>query len=376
MINCENSQQAKTQAKIELRAVLRAAAVKGKFEPKQLDAVEKRMSEIVDSKFQAGANGSDMRSIVESYLPAVLAEVRNDETLQMSSSAGNDEASAKEEPFGARLEAFQSELAGLVAGRSGRRSFFDKFRKDPNRPQSLTDPRLTISGASRPSVGGASSISGQSGAGSGAGTSGSSQTEASGSSGQSSTSSSSQTSSTGMVAVSGLGVTKDEVSDYFNGTIEPESDEFSILLWLGEGRNPMLLLDELSYAKRLHNEIILPVARHYKRLIYGNANHPIRLGQIIYGIIPRETVSKVLLGGSPSRHLLGQAANFRIVGVDDQRVVQDVAAGVIKVDYGTIAQTSGVQVTLPFYAANGQTVRHMSLWTDGGVPGFVGYKFN
>jgi hypothetical protein len=310
MKNDENSRQAKMQAKSELKTVLKAAATKGRFSLERLDAVTEKMSAIVDAKFEAGARGSDMRSIIEAYLPSVLAEILG----------GAPEKTTNQEVFGARVGARQSELAGLVAERDGRGSFFDSYRADPDRPQSSSDA--------------------------------------------------------GTVAVSGSNVTKDEVKDYFTGTVGLDSDAFSILLWLGEGRNPMLLLEELSYAKRLHNEIVVPVAAHYKRILHGDPNYPLRIGKILCGIITPEDVRNVLKGGATSRHLIGQAVNFSIEGVDDSRVVDDIANGIISVDYGTLALTTGVHATLPFYAANGQMVRRMRLWTDAGVPGFVGYEFN
>ena len=75
-----------------------------------------------------------------------------------------------------------------------------------------------------------------------------------------------------------------------------------------------------------------------------------------------------------SRHLLGQAVNFQILGVDSVRVVEDIAHGHIPVRVGTYALVNGIHASLPF-RTDGQTVERLRLWADPGIPGFVGYTF-
>ena len=90
--------------------------------------------------------------------------------------------------------------------------------------------------------------------------------------------------------------------------------------------------------------------------------------------VSEKVVRENLRGSVTSRHLVGQAVNFTLVNIKDERVVQDIASGAIHVDVGTYAQTSGVHATLPFYV-DGQLIQRMLLWTDRGTPGFVGYRF-
>ena len=321
MKNCQGMDQTKQASLSELLALLKSLMGKGAFPSNLLDSIFGTMSGLVSAKYAAGANGSDLRSLVNQYLPHATSVA-----LQQQVAAGSGQQYA---PFGSGVGGGGAGLAGLLNGSNG--SFFDASRTDP------------ASNSISNSVPGALTGSAQSGVGG--------------------------------VAVGGLEITSDEVRDYFNGVVPTDDDSFAILLWLGAGKNPMLMLEALSYAKRLHNDVVLPTASYYKGVIYGDPNYPTRLGQILYGIVPGEVVTKYLRGGPPSRHLLGQAVNFKIIGVQDQKVVEDIHSGRIKARYGTLARTAGVNATLPFYAANDAVVKGMLLWSDNGVPDFVGYQF-
>jgi hypothetical protein len=322
MKNCQGMSQTKAASLSELLAFLKSLMSKGKFSPNLLDSIFGKMSGIVGSKYASGANGSNMRSIVDAYLPSVAAQAAAE------ARAGSGASSV----FGSGNGANGAKLAGLVNGSTGTGSFFDSTRTDPYTAVGA------IAASPTPSVGGISQT-------------------------------------VGGVAIGGLAVTSDEIRDYFNGRIPQDDDSFAILLWLGVGKNPMLMLEALSYAKRLHNDVVLPCASYYKQIIYGDANYPTRLGQIRYGIIPETTVTRNLRGSASSRHLLGQAVNFSINSVSDAKVVEDLEQGRITAYYGTLALTSGIHASLPFYAANDAIVRRMTLWSDSGIPNFVGYRF-
>lgn len=360
MNNCENSPQAKWQSLKDLLAFLKGLVSKGKLPASLLDSVFGKMSGVVSAQYAAGANGSNMKDIVERYLPAAVA------SAQREAASGNPSAGAG--VFGAGSGATAAELAGLLAGRSGAGSFFDSTRSDPS--SSFTSSNGAIPGT----IGRGISPSGSDLNGASYGAAGSLGLDCPTCSSDllSAIDGSSRITS----GVSGTEITSDEVSDYFNGYVRQDDDSFAILLWLGKGKNPMLMLDALSYAKRLHNDVVLPAATYYKRILYGDPNYPVRLGQILYGIVPQQTVTEELRGGPTSRHLLGQAGNFRINGIESAKVVEDIVSGAIRCEYGTIALTAAIHVSLPYYAANGQIVRNMLLWSDSGVPNFVGYKFN
>jgi hypothetical protein len=178
----------------------------------------------------------------------------------------------------------------------------------------------------------------------------------------------------GFVSETGTLVTAGELASFASGAAAGDNDDFAVSLWVEKSKNPVLLLDQLAYAKRLHNDVVRECARYYKGLIYGDQDYPVRLGQIIYGIISPDVVRRELWGGPTSRHTLGQAVNFSINGVDDGRVVSDIAAGLIPVKVGTYAHVNGVHASLPF-TINGQKIERLLLWSDNGVPDFVGYSF-
>jgi hypothetical protein len=176
-------------------------------------------------------------------------------------------------------------------------------------------------------------------------------------------------------SISGLFVSNQEVQSYFNDTISNYDDSFSIKLWIGNNRNPMLMLESISYAKRLHNEIILPITTYYKKVRFHNPNHPIRLGKILFGIVSKKTIYEELKGSQASRHLIGQACNFQIDGIDDRQVIKDITEKTIDIEFGTLALTNGIHISLPFYAANDQLVKNMLLWNDVNIPNYINYKF-
>ena len=323
MINCQGLPQTKWAALQELLALLLSLLSKGIIPAELFDSVYSKLKSVLEAQYAAGSTGADTRTLVNQYLGSAIA------SAQQSSTTSSSNAIA---PFGVGVSSGSaaSVLAGLSTS-SG--SFFDSSRTDPT----------------------------------------SSYASAAGIIPTQSTSTSSY--SLGGAAVGGLAITSDEVRDYFNNYISQDDDSFAIALWIGKGKNPMLMLDALSYAKRLHNDIIIPVTAYYKGILYGDKNYKTRLGNILYGIVPNQVVSQELRGGPPSRHLLGQAANFTITGVESSRVANDLDSGIISADYGTLALTSGIHVSLPFYASNGEAIKHMRLWTDSGVPNFVGYKF-
>ena len=327
MINCQGLPQTTYASLKTLLDLLLALLSKGLISAENFDSIYNYLKNILQAQYAAGASTADMQSIVNKYLGAAVA----------NANATTTSTSAAQTSFGTNVASgsASSIVSALAASSSG--SFFDSTRTDP------TNSYTAASGVV-----------------------------------PSQTTSSTNTSSTsyiGKVAVGGLAVTTDELNAYFNNYVSQDDDSFAIILWIGAGKNPMLMLDALSYANRIHTDIIIPLTSYYKGIIYGDKNYKIRLGNILYGIVANSVVTSELRGGPPSRHLLGQACNFSITGVENAKVAEDLDNAVISCDYGTLAVTAGVHISLPFYAANGETIRHLRLWNNSGVPDFVGYKF-
>jgi hypothetical protein len=167
-----------------------------------------------------------------------------------------------------------------------------------------------------------------------------------------------------------------DLEDYYNNQLSEGNDLFNILLWLEPDVNPLLQINAINNAKRLHSEIIVPITSYYKQQLYGDSNYPIRLGNILYGIVSSNTVKSTLKGSLISRHMIGEAVNFEIKGISNNTVVDDILNKRINVEYGTLAITTGIHITLPFHAANGQLVKNLYLHTNSNFPEFVDYQFN
>jgi hypothetical protein len=328
MINCQGLPQTKWAALDELLALLLSLLSKGIIPANLFDQVYAILKALLSAKYDAGSTGADTRTLVNQYLGSAIAQAQAAVNAGTISSTSTPNVTT----FGTGVAS--GSAASVIAGLStSSGSFYDSSRTDPSSSYASTVGIIpTQTAASNGSyIGGA--------------------------------------------AVTGLSITSDEISAYFSGTVSQDDDSFAILLWIGKGKNPMLMLDALAYAKRLHNDVIIPVTSYYKGILYGDKNYKTRLGNILYGIVANQVVTQELRGGPPSRHLLGQAVNFSVTGVESQRVANDLDSGAIAADYGTLALTAGIHVALPFYASNGEVIRHMRLWSDSGVPNFIGYKF-
>jgi hypothetical protein len=366
MINCQGLDSTKLSALDNLLQLLLGLMSKGAFPSELLDDILAFLTDLLLSKFKAGANGSDINDLLKKYLDAAINHAyqvngNGSGSNNNSNTDGTDDTydpvtgkkkkSAKKTKykfpfngkytrgiFGGNVDL--SLKSGILANPDEPYTgFFNPNNTNPPKGNDGTDtipPYNDGSNANDPTKYVASDN----------------------------------------VAVKGTPITAAELADYFNGIIPQDNDEFAILLWLKKGLNPMLLLTELSYAKTLHNNVVRTAANHYKNIIYGDPTYPTRLGWLNYGIVSKDIVHRELRGGPTSRHVVGQACNFGVISVEPGKIIEDIINGIIECDYGTIALTSNVNVTLPFYAANGQIVRHMLLWSNSGIPGFIGYQFN
>ena len=371
MENCSSSPSANFRALQDILAYLKSLLSKGLINEGQLDFLNSKLRDIIESLLNNGSlKPSQIRSAVDMYLPTVISRAETGTTVQQSPITKFGDISGNADISKVLGNDFFSPNRGTgnnIAYGNANTGFSPNGNfGDANSNVGIFNPtEIKYPGSNKGGLGQSAEgdgIGGMDGSGSFTG-----EEWNSGGGGLINT--------TGSVAVSGIEITSDEIRDYFNGYVRMDDDSFSILLWLGKGKNPLLLLESLSYAKRLHNNIILPTATYYKKIIYGNPNYPIRLGQIIYGIIPETVVSRELQGSVTSRHRVGQAVNFKILGVDNDKIIEDLTSGKIVAEFGAVALTAGVHASLPFFAANGEVVHNLLLWTDNGVPNFVGYKF-
>jgi len=163
---------------------------------------------------------------------------------------------------------------------------------------------------------------------------------------------------------------------FYSGASAPADDDtFWLQEWFAKGLNPRLMPAQVNTARRMYFGIVSPIAKHYKRIIFGSTSHPARLGKIAYGIMDPRDVRRSLRAGPTSRHLLGEAVNFVIVGVPTSRVIADLASGVIQgITVGTFAEVNGIHAGLPF-EVEGQRIERLYLYQRPSANQYIGYKF-
>ena len=95
--------------------------------------------------------------------------------------------------------------------------------------------------------------------------------------------------------------------------------------------------------KRIHNEILLPIFKHY----YGE-NAPATCQLRIAFVLGSLTDIREIVGGNVfSKHLQGEAVDFTMVGVDPQTLLADIKSGALKIRFGVLILVNGVHITLP-----------------------------
>lgn len=317
-VNCDDTDGAKLRSLKRILGLVKSAAAKGLVPTQLIGAVSSKLAESIQAQYNLGANPSNLHDLVTRGLGAAVD----------AASASAAQSGASPMQVGAVRVGLASLLGGDVASAAG--GFFDPRKGAFDR---LSDRAEAVTPAIAAKLAPGSIFSG----------------------------------------VSTDTVTASEIRAFLSGSYTGDNDDFAVALWVGKTATPGLMLAQLGYAKRLHNTVVKVCARHYKKILYGNPDHPVRLGRIIYGVVSEETVRRELEAGPTSRHLLGQAVNFSIIGVDDRQVVQDILNGVIDVDVGTFGQVNGVHASLPF-TINGTRVEKIHLWADRGIPGFIGYN--
>jgi len=151
---------------------------------------------------------------------------------------------------------------------------------------------------------------------------------------------------------------------YLNGSVGCNDHEFILANWIQKGDNPMLIPEKIEKARQVHKEIIMPIAKYYRKKLGYEDNKTICLTNILFAVVSDKTLGKVLKGSPTSRHKLGEAVNFKIVGVEDLQIIEDLRQKRIPdANIGMFARTTGVMVTLPYYIGN-QLVENLHLYSD------------
>lgn len=118
-----------------------------------------------------------------------------------------------------------------------------------------------------------------------------------------------------------------------------------------EANNMLFITDERKRnIKRVHNEIILPIYRYY----YGEEAVPVCQIHINLCLASYKTIFAVIQANAFSKHIVGSAVDFSLVGVDHRTFINDLREGNIPdINYGVVFLTGGsIHMTLPYTFEN------------------------
>jgi hypothetical protein len=173
-------------------------------------------------------------------------------------------------------------------------------------------------------------------------------------------------------AVAGLEISSSELKNYFNNKTGCNDEEFIIRNWIRDGDDPLIMLDALSLMKRIHYEIIMPMARYYKENIPGTINC---ITSIIYGVSSEDALGPRGLGTGPtSFHRRSMACTFTFATVEDEQVISDIENIFTGLKIGTYGMSAGIHISLPFFI-NGELIQRLKLVRNRYRAGEISYKW-
>jgi hypothetical protein len=111
---------------------------------------------------------------------------------------------------------------------------------------------------------------------------------------------------------------------------------------------PIVTEGKLRSIRRLHEDVILPIYRFY----YGNEDDSTCKLRIHGGLMSMETAVSRMGASLATRHVYGQSANFSLVSISNDKVLEDLRSGAIGVDFGVAALVNGIYITLPYTYEN------------------------
>ena len=85
--------------------------------------------------------------------------------------------------------------------------------------------------------------------------------------------------------------------------------------------------------KRIHNELLLPIFKHY----YGENAPATCQMKISFALGSLQDIQEIIGGNVFSKHLHGEAVDFTMVGVDEQQFLADIKSGELKLRFGVIS---------------------------------------
>ena len=107
---------------------------------------------------------------------------------------------------------------------------------------------------------------------------------------------------------------------------------------------PIWTDEKLSRIQRVHEELLVPIHEFY----YGAADNISCRLRIHGGVTSIMGAVKYLGSSLATRHIMGDAVNFSLVSVPKSQIIADLSSGAIGVEFGVVAPTNGIYLTLPY----------------------------
>lgn len=145
---------------------------------------------------------------------------------------------------------------------------------------------------------------------------------------------------------------------------------FVLSNWISTDGAP-LMSNRIANLKRLHKEILVPIVDYYK----ANTDDKFIKEQCILKILTGLSTDSRLNTtpvGDMSLHYMGKAVNFRLTGIDDEVIIDDLKNKRIPVNVGVFSNPHGIFLTLP-YDVNGTRIENLYVFKD--KRGSLSYEF-
>lgn len=140
--------------------------------------------------------------------------------------------------------------------------------------------------------------------------------------------------------------------------------------WIDKPDAP-LISTRINKLKRVHREILVPIVRYYKERTDDPFIRDFCILSILTGL-STDTRFQTTPVGEISHHYIGEAVNFRLTGIDDEQIIDDLRNKRIPVTPGAFGNPNGVFITLP-YTVNDTRVENLYVYKD--KTGSIAYEF-
>lgn len=126
--------------------------------------------------------------------------------------------------------------------------------------------------------------------------------------------------------------------------------------------NAPLIADRINNLKRLHKEVLIPIVNYYKAKSDDKFIKDFCILKILTGLSTDLRLATTPVG-EISHHYIGKAVNFRLIGIDDEVIIDDLINKRLPVNVGAFGNPNGVFVTLP-YEVNGTRIENLHIFKD------------